>query len=86
MAVSRAACVAAEAAGYTGAGSEAVGMAGSEAACVAAAEAVGMEVAEATGNRICGAKQFLSKKTRNGGKHDDADKRKRTKSSLVDCC
>ena len=30
---------------------------------MAGSEAVGMGVAEATGNRICGAKQFLSKKT-----------------------
>jgi hypothetical protein len=29
---------------------------------------------EATGNRICGGKQFLSKKDRNGGKQDDAYK------------
>jgi hypothetical protein len=49
-------------AGYTGAGSEA--------ACAVAEAAVA-----ATGNRICGGKQFLNKKTRNGGKHDDADKR-----------
>src|SRR5438132_8629785 len=57
-----AACAVAEAAACVGAGSEAA-CAVAAVACVVAEAAVGMAAGEATGNRICGGKQFLSKKT-----------------------
>jgi len=45
-----------------------------------------MAEAAAIGNRTCGGKQFLSKKTRNGGRHDAADKRQLATSSLAQSC
>jgi hypothetical protein len=79
MAVSGAACMVGLAAAGMG-DLEAVGMAG-----LAVAGMVAEEEA-ATGNQICGGEAVPKQEDRNGGKHDDADKRQRTKSSLVDCC